>query len=196
MKFHYEVVNEWPYFAWLATISESHQVLVRHGSEVETNDAFFCEAVWDGEFVQGNFDGTDIVFGSGARIRENKITFVTSCATLDRLQHCITSDNTIVISNSLVCLLSYLDETLDPTYKDFYSDFLSVAKGIHKYKKCMQTLNGRQINFTYYQNLSWDGSCLTTSEKKEKNKDFVCFDDYYRFMRGSLQEIFNNAADD
>ena len=50
------------------------------------NRHWFCEAIWDGIYSEGNLDQTDLIFGSGARCRADRITFVSSGATIDRLQ--------------------------------------------------------------------------------------------------------------
>ena len=71
MRFDYCLEQHWPVQAWLAQCHPRH-VLVRHGGRVETRDDWFCEAVWDGEIERGDFDLTDIVAGSGARIRDGR----------------------------------------------------------------------------------------------------------------------------
>ena len=53
---------------------------------VEIQQYWFCEAVWDGNFESGNLDETDLVFGSGGRFRDGRVTFVSSGTTVDRLQ--------------------------------------------------------------------------------------------------------------
>ncbi len=195
MNFDYQEVKEWPFFSWLVIINKNSEIKVLHGCEVETTKEFFCEAVWDGEFIKGDFDQTEIVFGSGARIRNSEIHFVSSGSTLDRLHHYITPANTIIVSNSLVCLLSYLDEKLDPTYENYYSDFLSISKGINQYKNFVRTLSDQKINLTYYQNLKWDGDKIVACEKKEKEKNFRSFQDYDLFLHESIEKIFRNADD-
>ena len=195
MKINYKAVTEWPFLSWIAIIKNSSELIVLHGSDVETKTEFFCEAVWDGEFIKGDFDNTDIVFGSGARVRGNEIHFVGSGSTLDRLHHYITPKNDIIVSNSLVCLLSFIDEKLDPTYKNYYSDYLSISKGINKYKKILHTINDRKINITYYHNLKWDGNNLCEYKKNERTKDFGSFNKYYQFLSNSINKLFSNATD-
>ena len=46
---------------------------------------FFCEAIWPGPFAEGDFDRTDLVSGSGGRLRRAEVHFVSSGATVDRL---------------------------------------------------------------------------------------------------------------
>ena len=53
---------------------------------MEVCDTWFCEAVWDGDYEAGDFDLTDLVFGSGGRLRDERAIFVSSGTTVDRLQ--------------------------------------------------------------------------------------------------------------
>jgi hypothetical protein len=51
MKYDYIEVKAWPFYSWLAILKKNSEIHVFHGSEVETNEVFFCEAAWDGEFI-------------------------------------------------------------------------------------------------------------------------------------------------
>ncbi len=82
MRFNFSKKDLWPPLAWLARFSKGNETIeVSHGARVECDPDWFCEAVWDGDYEKGDFDATDVVFGSGARIRGSQLTFVTSAAT-------------------------------------------------------------------------------------------------------------------
>ena len=56
--------------SWLAVCETgTDRVLVFHGQDVQTQPYWFCEAIWDGAYSDGNLDQTDLIFGSGARCR-------------------------------------------------------------------------------------------------------------------------------
>jgi hypothetical protein len=63
----------------------SETVSVLHGPRVETNPDWCVEAVWAGSFSEGGFDLTDVIVGTGIRIRGDKVLFVSSGDTLNRL---------------------------------------------------------------------------------------------------------------
>ena len=87
MRLRLQLVLEpdWPPLAWIARCDNSDPVItVRHGPQAETRQDWLCEAVWDGEFASGDFDLTDLVFGSGIRLRERGVVFVPAGATVDR----------------------------------------------------------------------------------------------------------------
>src|SRR5688500_16670309 len=86
MQFEYQLVSEWSPLAWLATWHQTGRaIIVQHGQRVETNVDWFCEAVWAGDYALGDFDLTDIVAGSGGRVRNDTIVYVSSGSTVDRL---------------------------------------------------------------------------------------------------------------
>lgn len=86
MRFEYRLVAEWPPLAWLARWQKTGDAItVQHGRRVETNADWFCEAVWAGDYASGDFDLTDIVAGSGGRIRNDTAVYVSSGSTVDRL---------------------------------------------------------------------------------------------------------------
>src|SRR5438552_14536776 len=106
-------VREWPRLAWLAVCRcASTEVRCFIGAKVETADEWFSEAVWAGPHSQGDFDETDLVFGSGGRVRGDVAVFVSAGSTVDRL-HVLERDDEAWISNSLPCLVSMADVSLD-----------------------------------------------------------------------------------
>src|SRR4051812_48294900 len=106
IQFDFILIDGWPPLAWAAKCSKTGSVItVYHGKQVETRNEWFCEAVWDNEFESGDFDKTDLVFGSGCRGRGNNAIFVSSGTTVDRLQS-ISSPDGVWVSNSLTCLLT------------------------------------------------------------------------------------------
>ncbi len=155
MRFSYTVMHAWPPLAWLAHCPrDGARCAVFHGSAVEATDDWFCEAVWDGAFAAGDFDRTDVVFGSGGRLRDGRVTFVSSGSTVDRLHSLETSDAAWV-SNSLPCLLSMVGGAVDPTYPGYFPDFKSISRGLSRYARGLATSAGI-VRITYFHNLTWD----------------------------------------
>lgn len=101
MKFQFTPVREWPSLAWLACCRRNDEtVSVFHGIRVEAADEWFGEVVWAGPYDNGELDKTDLVSGSGGRIRGNTVVFVSSGSTVDRLVTARLAD-CVYISNSL-----------------------------------------------------------------------------------------------
>jgi hypothetical protein len=148
--------------------------------------------VWDASFVEGSFDQTDLVFGSGGRIRESAITFVSAGSTVDRLQFAMRGNCTF-ISNSLVCLLEGMEARLDPTFRGYDELFEEIIHGIDREFADLLIVGGR-ISFTYFHNLIWDGAQIRRTAKPEPQRDFGTFENYTTFLGSAMQRIGENMA--
>jgi len=194
MQLQYEKVERWPGLAWLARLRrDTDAVSVLHGVGVETRADWFCEAAWDGPFAEGGFDRTDIVTGSGARLREGELVFVSSGSTVDRLQF-VRHEDEILVSNSLPCLLHVSGLELDPTYGRYQALLYSIVRGIDRYERMLPLARG-QAELVYFDNLRWNGARLARVPKPNGDRGFAAFDDYAGFLRGGLERIALNMAD-
>ena len=193
MRFHYTSMADWPPLAWLARCRRDETtVAVFHGPRVEIADDWFCEAVWDGAFADGDFDRTDLVFGSGARARAGGVCFVSSGSTVDRLQSLDTGDASWV-SNSLPCLLAGVGASLDPTYAGYSTDLKSISKGLTRYVPVLHTSAG-PVRLTYFHNLVWDGAGLLARRKPPGAKPFGTFAAYRGFLAGMIGRLADNMG--
>lgn len=189
----YEPIEAWPPLAWLAHLrQDTPYVRVKHGRGVETRREWFCEAVWDGEFGGGNFDRTDVVFGSGARCRRRGLVFVSSSTTVDRL-HSITWGGSTCVSNSLACLLSEVGARLDPVYPHYMADLRSIVRGLGNYVRSLPTDQG-PVALHYAENLHWDGARLEAEPKPWGTRDFSSFARYVGFLDAALCRLAANLA--
>lgn len=192
-EFSYELPGSWPTLAWMAICEAgSDSIRILHGQGVERGTDWFCEAVWDAAFAEGNFDHTDLVFGSGGRRREAGVTFVSAGSVVDRIQFA-TRHNCTYVSNSLACLLEGIDAQLDPAFRGYDEFFEHINLGIDQEFPDLPIVGGR-IGFTYYHNLLWDGSQLRMTPKPAPRRDFGKFENYTAFLRTALQRIGENMS--
>lgn len=192
--FRYHDQPQWPKQSWLARLLPGTRIIdVWCGSAVERADSWFCEAVWDGPFGGGAFDETDIVAGTGARLRKNRIVFVTSGSTVDRLQWA-TQGGVTVVSNSLACLGSHLASAALPAYPHYLRDFYSVVRGLRRYRRRLP-LVGATVEMVYFDNLEWTGERLVRIPKPHAQRRFEAFDDYHDFLKRSLEGVVGNMSD-
>ena len=195
MRFHYTPLADWPPLAWLARCRRGEATIdVFHGPRVEITADWFCEAVWDGAFADGDFDRTDLVFGSGARARAGGVCFVSSGSTVDRLQSLQTGD-TAWVSNSLPCLLAGAGGSLDPTHAGYFPDMKSISTGLRRYVRVLLTSAG-PVQLTYYHNLVWDGKCLVEGAKPTAAEEgpFGTFAAYRGFLAGTIARLAENMS--
>ena len=193
MKLEYCIRPAWPALAWLAKCPvNSASVEVYHGGGVELDSTWYCEAVWDSDYTAGNFDQTDVVFGSGGRLRDGGVTFTSSASTVDRLHH-LSVDGAIWVSNSLACLLAGVGAVPDPTYSGYYRDFETIIFGINRYKRTVATSRG-SVGLTYFNNLQWNGQTLVEVEKPCPSRDLRSFTEYRGFIESGLVRIADNLS--
>ncbi len=197
MRLRYRAVAGWPALAWLATLRRSSDVIeVDHGPGVETRPDWFCEAVWPGDFAAGDFDLTDLVFGSGGRLRDDgsRLVLVPSGSTVDRIAWTEHAD-AIVVSNSLPAILERTHGELDPVADRYGSLFGTIASGLDAYVRELPTSAGA-VHLQYFHDLHWDGTRLTEVPKPDSAPDgFDTFETYHAFLTRNLQAIAANAAD-
>lgn len=193
LRLRWTPIPEWPPLAWLARCRHVDETIdVFHGSQVEVADEWFVEAVWAGDYSAGDFDRTDLVFGTGGRIRGGALTFVSAGCTLDRLQFLRTA-RAMWVSNSLVCLLAATNAELDPTFDGYFDLFRSIIHGIRDYQPELPTSAG-PVRLTYYHNLTWDGHEVRQIEKPDCRRDFATYEKYRSFLDTSLRQLSQNLS--
>jgi len=133
-----------------------------------------------------------VVFGSGARRRGRSLVFVSSCATVDRLQY-LELDGTILVSNSLACLLAAAGGRLDPTYPDYMVTLRSVVRGLEHYERILPSNRG-PVQLSYCENLRWDGDDLWPEAKPWASRDFRTFASYIAFLDEALGRLDENLS--
>jgi hypothetical protein len=189
------VVLPWPPLAWVVELTRGSATIPVHlGECVEAKDAWFCEAAWAGDFQDGDFDTTDVVAGSGARIRGDTVVFVASGSNLDRLHVFRRSASTLLVSNSLCALLAWVDGRADLDRLDYTSHFASYRYAFFgDYSRVFPSTAG-PVEVTYFRNLAWDGGELTEIEKPHTSQGFASFAEYRAFMRRSMERLARNAT--
>lgn len=194
MEFQFTLVSQWPSLAWLAECTSAGNVIqVHHGNRVETRKAWFGEAVWAGNFSEGDFDRTDIVAGSGARIRDEGVYFISSGSNVDRL-HVLRGEHVTVISNSLVCLLAWVDGSAQPDYVAYGVDFATYRYALFGEHSTTFPSSAGPVELVYFDNLRWDGRKCSRVEKPLGNRSFATFADYRTFLGQCMAAIAANAA--
>jgi len=188
----YLPVVDWPKLSWVAAMRAGDAVAtVLHGPRVETRDAWFVEAVWDGELEEGDFDRTALVFGTGGRLRGDAICFVTPGDTLNRL-YWHRGKATTVVSNSLPALLAVAGVELVQGFP--YADAMaSITNGLVSYVREIPSTSG-PIQVLYYDNLTVDRDGAHPTPKPSSAPNFVDFATYRSYLFDSAVRLGRNAA--
>lgn len=195
MRLTYVRVPEWPRLAWLAACPlGTDGVTCFAGVGVEAHDEWFCEGVWAGPFSEGQLDRTDLVFGSGGRIRAEGLVFVAAGSTLDRL-HWLRRGDGVWVSNSLPCLMAAVGGSLDLRIgRWMFRAVNSIREGLEHYRRELPTTAG-PVHLTYFNNLLWDGAELRDVTKPAPARDFGSYEKYRAFLDASMAKLVANATD-
>lgn len=192
--FEYHCINDWPPLAWFSECSKkNNKITVWHGNGVEINPKWFCEAVWPGNFLEGDFDETDLMAGTGSRIRGNSVIFVSPGNTVDRILSLETEEK-FFVSNSLACLLAISGARIDPTYPEYYEDFTTILKGILEYKKTLRTSLG-DIQITMFGFVIWSELGISYAVREAVDRTFSDFNQYEQFLQSNLSRLVENMSD-
>jgi hypothetical protein len=193
MKLVLTRLPRWPKLAWVAASREgSGEILVRCGPMVEVREDWIAEAVWDGEFEKGDFDQTDLVFGTGIRLRGNSAVFVSSGTTFDRLLYCRRGDSWH-FSNSLPALLAVAGLKLREDYPCYAQDALSIVKGLDDRVRTIPT-ESEVVTSVFYNNLVFDGQRAVEQPKVDLAPRFRSFDEYRDYLVAASTRIGANLS--
>lgn len=190
----YEPRASWPRLAWVArgrADDAAGAVVVTHGPGVETRADWFGEIVWDGPFEDGDFDLTEVVFGSGGRVRADAITFVASASMFDRL-HLIERDGHWIVSNSLAAALTMGEDRLDPAYARYHADVDTLRRGLDGYRQRLPTRNG-SVRLVYHRNLMWVDGAMALRPKPVTAPRFASYAAYRSFLDAAIGALAQNA---
>jgi hypothetical protein len=194
MKLTYKIVPDWPKLAWVASFGkETCEVSVLHGPMVETSDDWLVEAVWAGEFSEGNFDQTDLVFGTGIRVRGDKVIFVSSGSTLDRLAYC-SIDGVWFVSNSLPAMLAVCGRRLSVEH-NYAMGLKTIVKGLSDYTR-NHPLDTGEFQLAYFNNLVFDGTDVVEQAKPDVYPGCESYSQYLAYLHSTARALGSNANSD
>lgn len=194
MRFRYRRIDGWASLAWLARCPKgADKIEVWHGKQVDVRPDWFCEAAWPGPFEKGDFDLTDLVAGTGGRLRDGEVFFVSPGNTIDRILS-LETPGELLVSNSLPCLLAISGARIDPSYPHYYEDFCTIIHGLGRYKSKLKSSAGG-IQLGMYGHVRWDGQKSSAAFKECVRRDVTTFAHYIGFLRQSLAELARNMAD-
>jgi hypothetical protein len=158
---------------------------------VETSEDWIVEAVWASQFSSGDFDRTDLVFGSGLRIRGGTVAFVSAGSGVDRLWYCLHEGHWHV-ANSLPALLAVSGLSLRDDYPHYSRDMESVeALGMRRYTRQVPT-ESTPITVLYFDNLVYDGRTVQEVRKPNLAPPFSTFECYFHFLTATAEQLGEN----
>ncbi len=191
IKLFPQVVAKWPKLAWLAhIIAGEPNIHVFHGPFVEANEMICVEAVWAGDFEDGDFDRTNLIYGSGIRCREETVVFVTSGIPLERLWY-VKKGKSILLANSLPCILAASKMSLIDGFN--YSNHITTVWGETNCTKSIPVMPG-ELSFFWCNNIVYDGNDLIEVKKELVSPQIDHYHDYYEFLKRTATALGTNLS--
>ena len=160
---------------------------------VETSSDWIVEAVWDGDFSEGDFDKTDLVFGTGIRVRDDQLIFVSAGTVFDRLWH-VRVNNTWHVSNSLPGLLAVTNLQLKSDYFEYARDIRSITRGLERRVATIPTETA-DVHSVYFKNIRFEDGRIVEVAKPDVAPDFEDYQTYKQFLFDTAESIGENMRD-
>ncbi|MFP4106195.1 MAG: hypothetical protein ACLFVU_08905 [Phycisphaerae bacterium] len=192
MRLDYVRIDRWPKLAWVACVpADGETITVYHGPKVETRPQWFAGAVWDGPFDHGEIDRTDLIFGTGGKLRDGDAVFVLPGHMFGRLWS-REDGRSATVSNTLPGLLAVTDLDLLDNYPDYSRDVRSMVYGLDDNVGRIPTTGG-PVRFTHYRNLVWKDGHLGQEEKPDPAPHFDSFRQYRDYLRAAAERLGENC---
>ncbi len=181
-----------PKLGWIAQLDPVRgKLAVYHGVSVECGDRWVVEGVWGEDFTKGEFHRSESFFGSGIRVEGDRVYFVPSGTTIDRIFWC-RSDGKILVSNSLIILMAGTGAELDESH-DYHRESLSILQGLRGYRREFSIVHPTIPEFyqVFMENMVVSGQGVEYQPRFRLHK-MRSFDDYYGLLTETLQGIKRN----
>ena len=203
MKIEYKKIKTLPSLAWIAQIYLGG-VTVTCGLQVETDNDFFIEGAWAGDFGNHDFDKAEWLCGTGGIIRNNQIVFATPTGMQAGIFMSKHEDGKVVISNSLPLIMASEGLRLNPKYPEYEKLFnYNILQGINKYEpnipvitKTGKSCKADTLQMILFRNVVISEDGAVHIEMKPEYKGFDSFDEYYTRLVNAMQALADNAADE
>ncbi len=190
-----------PKLAWLCEITKD-QYTFFIGHMVEHSNNYIFEGAWNGSFKQADFDRTEFVFGSGARLRKNKIIFVPPKHGLESIF--VLYDKKLdkyYVSNTICFVLAQSALTInDKFYKKtakvlYETGRVATEIGVDRYNRILvEDKNYKLLRMTYY-NFSVGKSGNIKLYNTAIGKHFESYAEYKKLLLSTAKKVMQNATD-
>ena len=192
MELRYKQVSDLPGLAWCLRV-HNNIAEVLHGPLVETQDSFFTDGVWAGDFDETNLD-QHFLCGTGAVLREDTLHVASASSPMDRVFTTRISGE-LFASNSLPFFLAMTDDTLDDTRMSYRSLFVGTTVGLRIAPRTFTTSKGRTVRVLLDEVASINGRGEVRIELRPLERDFSGFADYRSHLAASVKDLVENGSD-
>ena len=180
-----------PKLAWVACLESTGKLTVYHGSSVECGEGYLVEGVWDAPFSEGNFHLSENFFGSGIRVCESKVYFISSSSNQDRLIFC-EDQQYLIVANSLPLILAYTGASLDSDHS-YFTEANGFKNGVRGYSREFRVTHPsiQHFNQVFYENIIWYKGNVTF-QTRSSHHVIPDYETYLNKLKTVLHRISDN----
>ena len=195
MEIEFQLVSSLPRLAWCARLRKNQGVVrILHGPWVETRNDCFFEGAWDGPFDAYRFDEAITMSGTGGRIVDGSILFVSPGHTYESL-HSIRLGGELHVSNSLAFLLANTDRRLAIRHPYYFFDFLNhYRNGIRNADKRISIQDRHNVSLHDCCNFMVQPDLTITRFDKKLIDPPADFTNYVAFLESTVNAVCENSA--
>jgi hypothetical protein len=189
-----ETVAALPRLAWVAEVPRAGgEVTVRCGAAVERAGEAIVEGVWDGPFAALDFDASEAFFGTGLRLRGERVLASASSAPVDRLLYAELADRTVV-ANSLPLLLAATGARLVLDH-DYFDELKASQRGRSGQPGRLLVRHPELVELRHLHlgNLVLEAGS-TTIEFRGRRRELASYQEYLGRLRGTIARLGENLA--
>jgi hypothetical protein len=196
MRFEFTEVASLPRLAWCLRADERDTIVrVVHGPWVETGEDFLVEGAWPGLFADGRIGDGGVLMGSGAMLRDGRLVVHAPSQTTEAV-YSVRAGRSLFFSNSVPFLSSASGSALDPAYRDYEDDALSITDGLQRYRRDVPLRDGRSLGVHYFCDVTVEPDLtLRSTTKTIDAPGFSSFGEYRAFLGSMVAGIAENARD-
>lgn len=195
-EFKYIKHRNLPKLGWCMKVrKDTTDVQVHVGEYVETFSDWFVAGVWDGAFLEANFEKADFLCGTAVKRSDSGLTIYSP--THERQRFCyIQYDEEVLFSNSIPLLLAVSGEKFDVAYDQYEKNLCSILDGTKDYDRKIPLADGISMYQVFCADITVDDMLQMTYSRKSKHRDFVNFDDYYNTLVAMCIRTRDNGQDE
>ena len=189
IEFTIRALPSLPAASWIAMVAAG-RVSVVCGRRVDAHARGVFEGVWDGPFEAFDCDRAENVFGSGMRLRDGRIVFVSPSHTLEGLYVHQEGDR-LVISNSLAFLLEH--EGIEvPRDQPLCRRLSTSVLGMQRYERVLFSSGRGVVSRVLNATLEVDDEG-TRVRPRASTARFEHFESYASHVRQVLRRVVENG---
>ena len=196
MKFEYQVFENLPKLGWAMTIcKDCDTVNICCGEWVERHPQWFVSGVWDGNFVEADFQEAEFFCATGAKVQDGNVVVYSPTHERQRLCYFEQSDS-VTFSNSIPLLLAATGTQVDKDCDQYEKILCSILWGTKDYTREIPVANNQHIKQIFCADIHVDGELKLSIIPKKLHRNFVDFKDYFDSISDVCRKIRLNGLDE